>query len=74
MVGYAGSKIRNIVQDFHPEARGEECRIRSGRFLLVTRYVGLRDALLGLERHVETESAEEQLSGSSFHYLEFGGR
>jgi len=58
----------------------EEGMLWLGYFLRVGRHIGLRvflssetSALPGLERHLENESLEGQLSGSDFYYLGFGG-
>lgn len=45
-----------------------------GYSLRVSRHVGLPGAFHGLERYMETESLEEQLSGPGFYYLNFEGR
>ncbi len=38
------------------------------------RHSGMPDTLPGLERHMETESVKEQLSGAGFYDLNFNGR
>jgi hypothetical protein len=52
----------------------EERMLRLGRFLRISRDIGLPGALPRLERYMETESLKEQLSGPGFYYLDFGGR
>ena len=48
--------------------------VRWGHFLRISRLIGLPGALPGLERHMETESFKEQLSGPDSYHLDFGGR
>jgi hypothetical protein len=45
-----------------------------GRFLCISRDIGLPSALAGLERYMETGYFKEQLSGPDSYYLDFGER
>lgn len=42
--------------------------------LRIRLHIGLSDTLSRLERNMESECLEEQLSGSGFYYLNFIGR
>jgi hypothetical protein len=48
--------------------------VRLDHFFGINRYIGLPNALLGLEWYVETESLKEQLSWPDSYYLDFDGR
>ena len=66
----AGSKACRIgkfaISFWFVDAEGkidEERMVRLGRFLRISRDIGLPGALAGLERYMETESLKEHLSG-----------
>jgi hypothetical protein len=52
----------------------EERMVQLGRFLRISRHIGLPKALTGLEWFMEIESLKKQLSRPGFYDLDFGGR
>jgi hypothetical protein len=44
--------------------------LRLGHFLGISRYIGLPNALLGLERYMEIEPLKQQFSWLSSYYLD----
>jgi hypothetical protein len=47
---------------------------RLDRLLCINGHIGLPDALLGLERHVEIEPHQDQLSRPGSYHFDYGGR